>query len=70
MKVVLLHTRKYIMLQVQSVSFLIIITPSSNTPCVAVHKPSDSVCKESFQLWLKPHMHCILNFIITGKSSM
>lgn len=45
-------------------------SPFSNASCVAVHNPSDSICEESFQVWLKPHMHCVLNFIITGKSSM
>jgi len=70
MKVVLFHTPMYNNVwQVQSVSFLIIITPSSSAPCVVVHKPSNSICEESFQLWSKAHMHCVLNFIIPGKSS-
>jgi hypothetical protein len=35
----------------QNVSFLNKITPIFKTYCVAFHKPSDPMCKESFKLW-------------------
>jgi len=53
----------------QSVSFVDIITPFFNVYHVVVHKPSDLLCIESFQLWSETHLHHILNFIITSKSS-
>jgi hypothetical protein len=43
------------------------IQPFLNAYYVAVHKASDLVWEENFQLLLKPHLYCILNFIISGK---
>jgi len=37
-----------------------------NMYCLAIHKPSDPICEESFCLQLKPCVHCVLNSIITG----
>ena len=42
--------------------------PFFNAYHVVVHKPSDLLCIESFQLRSKTWLHHILNFIITGKS--
>jgi len=40
-----------------------------NAHGVAVRKPSDLICEESFRLWSKPRIHHILNCNITGISS-
>ena len=56
--------------QMQRVSFLSKTSPFlQHTHCAAIHKFSDRICQESFQLWSKPHMHRVINFTTNGKSS-
>jgi len=45
------------------------IIPFLNTYYVVVHNPTYPICEENFQKWSKPHMHHVLNYVITGKFS-